>query len=307
MEVYLKRVLLKELNEIYYRHYQDTEMVALTLDSTDEELVKNGQLARQFGNYNYQMMVEDLNDVFNDCVVSYRSRTATNYLFKLDASASLVRSAFPESYIFREVCETLAVLSENASIVGGFNRDAILGIESKDIDFATDTSYEVLKEAFKALGYGIKEEGEAFLVLMVSKKNSEGKNEFYEIANFRKDSKDGDGRRPDSVEVGNIKDDGSRRDFTVNALFYNLLSGEIIDPTGRGIEDIDNLTLRFIGKPEDRIREDYLRTWRAFRLAKTKGLTMERKTERALRSMFKEAYENSNPARVLQEMISMLK
>ena len=81
----------------------------------------------------------------------------------------------------------------------------------------------------------------------------------------------------------------------------------IVDPTGRGIEDIDNLTLRFIGNPADRIREDYLRTWRAFRLAKTKGLKMERKTEKALRTMFNEAYKNSNPARVLQELIKMSK
>ena len=304
MEAYLKRVLLKELNEIYYRHYQDTEMVPLTLEA-QKDYNKNYLIAITFKDYKYQMLVEDLNDILNDCVVSYRSQTAINYYFKLDASASLVRSAFPESYIFREVCETLAGLSENASIVGGFNRDAILAIESKDIDFATDTSYDRLKEAFKALGYGIKEEGEAFLVLMVSKKNTEGVNEFYEIANFRKDSDAGDGRRPDSVEVGTINEDAHRRDFTVNALYYNILSGTLIDPTGRGIEDIDNLTLRFIGNPADRIREDYLRTWRAFRLAKTKGLKMERKTEKALRTMFNEAYKNSNPARVLQEMIKI--
>ncbi len=139
-----------------------------------------------------------------------------------------------------------------------------------------------------------------YKVLIISKFGEQ-----YEISNFRKDSDESDGRRPDSVSVGTIYEDSNRRDFYCNSLYFNLTTKLIIDPTGQGLIDIQNKELNFVGKPKDRIKDDYLRVWRAFRLSKTKGLTMGRKTEKATREMFHEAYENSNPARVLQEMIKM--
>ena len=80
-----------------------------------------------------------------------------------------------------------------------------------------------------------------------------------------------DGRRPDSVQVGTIEEDAMRRDFTINSLYLNPWTGEIHDPTGRGLEDLKNRIIRFNGKASDRIKEDYLRIFRAYRFASQLG------------------------------------
>ena len=305
MEEYLKRILLKEINEIYYKNYQDTELEPLSLVSPYEIYTHNIRVSSELTDFHYMLMTEDLLGIMKGQNLEMKSRTSLDLVKRERTLSACIKNALPKTAIYEEVTNILKSLSPNACLVGGFNRDAILGVESKDVDFATDTPYAILKYTFEKNNFTVKEEGEAFLVMMVSKKDANNESEFYEIANFRKDSDESDGRHPDEVSVGTIKEDGLRRDFTINALFYNLKDERLIDPTGQGIEDIMSNTLRFIGKPEDRIREDYLRVWRAFRLAKTKGLTMDRKTEKALRTMFKVAYEKSNPARVLQEMIKL--
>ena len=94
------------------------------------------------------------------------------------------------------------------------------------------------------------------------------------VADFvlcRKDSASGDGRRPDSVEPGTVLDDLARRDFTMNAIARDVQTGEVLDPHG-GREDIKWKTLRFVGDPMTRIREDGLRVLRGLRFMITKGL-----------------------------------
>ena len=127
-----------------------------------------------------------------------------------------------------------------------------------------------------------------------------------EIANFRKDGVTLDGRRPVEVEIGTIEEDAVRRDFTINALYENPITGQILDPTGKGLSDIKSRTLRFVGKPKDRIREDYLRVFRFFRFLACKNLQPDIKSIKACREMFNESYENTTPERVRLELERMI-
>lgn len=180
-----------------------------------------------------------------------------------------------------------------------FVRDSLLDLKSKDIDFVSSNDYDTVANLLKENGYSIKEEGKQFLVLIASKDNLQ-----FEIACFRTEDNYSDGRRPDKVNIGDIFSDSQRRDFKVNALYYSLRTETITDLVN-GLDDIQNKTLSCIGKPKDRFREDYLRVWRAIRLGNTKGLKIDRKTEKAMREIFQEAYENSNPQRVLSEMMKL--
>jgi len=206
---------------------------------------------------------------------------------------------------FRESCPkelfpilmVLESVSDNNYVVGGAVRDLLTGKTPNDYDVVTDTPMEELEKLFLNCGFAVTKTGVSHFVLNVHFSGYE-----VEVSNFRKD-KVCNGRQAE-VEVGTILDDTLRRDFTVNAVYMHTRTMEIVDLTGQGCQDAKDKVLRFVGNPKDRIREDYLRVWRAFRLQRT-GFTFEKKTERALREMFKEAYENSNPQRVLQEMIKL--
>jgi len=188
-------------------------------------------------------------------------------------------------------------VSKNNYLVGGCVRDGFLGVESKDYDIVTDVHMDVSTPLFQAAGFSVKECGEAFLVLNISKDGQQ-----FEIANFRKEGVYLDGRRPTEVEVGTIEEDAFRRDFTINALYENPITSEILDPTGQGLSDIKNRLLRFIGNPKDRIQEDYLRVFRFYRFLATKDLMPERKSMKACRTLFNEAYEKTTPERARLEI-----
>lgn len=110
------------------------------------------------------------------------------------------------------------------------------------------------------------------------------------------------GRRPTNVEIGTIEEDAVRRDFTINALYENPITGQILDPTGKGLSDVKNKVLRFIGNPKERIKEDYLRLFRFYRFLACKDLTPDVKSMKAVRGMFNEAYLNTTPERVRLEL-----
>jgi len=206
-----------------------------------------------------------------------------------------------ESFAPKELLPFLMVLnshSENNFIVGGAVRDIMSQKTPKDWDIVTDIPMDKLIELFEEGGFTVKQTGVAHFVLNVYFGGYE-----VEVSNFRKDIVC-NGRQAE-VEVGTIHDDAHRRDFTINSLYCNTYTGIVVDPTGQGIDDVLNKTLRFVGKPKERIREDYLRVWRAFRLQKKLNFVFDKKTERSLREMFAEAYENSNPQRVLHELIKL--
>jgi len=148
--------------------------------------------------------------------------------------------------------------SDKTMIVGGAVRDWLSGIPVKDIDFASkllpDESMKILLKA----GYNVKPIGIDHGTITVFNNNKS-----YEITSLRKDIIT-DGRHARVIFEGSWEDDAYRRDFTINAL-YSDEYGSIIDPTGLGFKDLESKTLRFIGKPQTRIKEDYIRIIRYFR------------------------------------------
>jgi tRNA nucleotidyltransferase/poly(A) polymerase len=163
-------------------------------------------------------------------------------------------------------------------IVGGAVRDALLKLDPKDYDLATDAEPDkVIEMLRRERSAKIDLTGKAFGVVRLNYRGGEE----YEIATFRKDV--GEGRRPDAVEFTTIEDDVNRRDLTINALFYDLSKGEIVDFVG-GIDDVLNGVIKSVGKPEDRFREDKLRVLRVIRFAGRMGAEIDEETASAIKS-----------------------
>lgn len=156
-------------------------------------------------------------------------------------------------------------------IVGGAIRDILLGLKPKDVDFATNLSYETLKTLFSE--YTPKETGKSFGVLRIRVNNVD-----YEIAKFREDIY---GKEEKVSFVDNIKNDLMRRDFTINAMAYNEIDG-IIDLYG-GQKDIENKIINFVGNAEERIIEDPLRVLRAFRFMSRLNFSLSENTIEAIK------------------------
>lgn len=195
-----------------------------------------------------------------------------------------------------EIMTIISHHSQNTFLVGGSVRDMLLGKEPKDFDIVTDAKIESLNEDLTTSGWEVKGVGDHFLVNIVSKNGN-----MFEIANFRKESGFSDGRRPDTVEIGTLEEDAKRRDFTVNSIYYDPFGGQYIDPNG-GMKDIKSRTLKFIGNPHDRIKEDYLRVFRFYRFLAKLGFEGHPKSLKACREMFNEAYRNTTPERVRMEI-----
>lgn len=161
-------------------------------------------------------------------------------------------------------------------LVGGCVRDRFMGVDPKDYDLATDAvpdeTIRILKDSSPQVK--ILDVGKAFGVIIAKNGPQE-----YEIATFRKDLSGG--RRPDAVKFTTIEGDVKRRDFTINALFYDMVTKEIIDLVG-GIDDIKNGVIRTVGDPVDRFDEDALRKLRAVRFAAKTGFKYDDKLFDAL-------------------------
>lgn len=160
-------------------------------------------------------------------------------------------------------------------IIGGAVRDSLLNITPKDYDLVTDAIPDKVEEIMKTAGIKTIPTGKAFGVINVFI----GKNE-YEIATMRADV-GSDGRRPNSVIFSDINTDSQRRDYSCNALYYDLVNKEIIDLVG-GIEDIKNGIIRTVGLPEDRFKEDKLRVMRGIRLSARFGSNLDPAIDTAL-------------------------
>lgn len=195
-----------------------------------------------------------------------------------------------------EIMTIIRNKSANTYLVGGCVRDQLLGKSPKDFDIVTDASIEDVKQDLIASGWELKGVGEHFLVNIVSKNGN-----MFEIANFRKESGFSDGRRPDKVEIGTLEEDAARRDFTVNSIYYDPFNGQYIDPNN-GIKDIKAKILRFIGKPQDRIKEDYLRIFRFYRFLAKLEFEADSKSLKACREMFNEACKSTAPERIRAEI-----
>ena len=166
-------------------------------------------------------------------------------------------------------------------VVGGAVRDILLGKKPKDVDFTTNLSYETLKNLFKDCNP--KEIGKSFGVLKIICANKE-----YEIAKFRKDlyiEKNGLKLLPEGEKIeflDDVDEDLIRRDFTINAMAYNLENG-LID-LYNGQNDIENKIINFVGLAEERIIEDPLRILRAFRFMSTLNFSLSNDTISAIKN-----------------------
>ncbi len=177
-----------------------------------------------------------------------------------------------------EVVEKLQNAGFEAFWAGGCVRDQVLGIEPQDYDVATSATPNQIRDTFgknKTLAIGA-----AFGVITVLGPKPAGQ---VEVATFRKDGGYSDGRRPDSVEFTDAKEDALRRDFTINGMFFNPSTNQLIDFVN-GKEDLGKRLIRAIGIPEDRIQEDKLRMLRAVRFAATFEFKIEPETIRAIQS-----------------------
>lgn len=194
-----------------------------------------------------------------------------------------------------ELASSLRDAGHLALFAGGCVRDGLLQREPKDYDIATSaTPQQVLKLFPKS-----NEVGAHFGVVIVKHHDHH-----IEIATFRTDGSYSDGRRPDHVAFSTPEHDAQRRDFTINGLFEDPFSGEIIDHVG-GLADLKNGILRAIGDPTQRFTEDSLRLMRAVRFATTLNFSLEPDTWGAVCELAP-LLGRISPERIRDELVKML-
>jgi len=155
-----------------------------------------------------------------------------------------------------------------ALLAGGCVRDMLLKRRAKDHDVATDAKPQHVTRLFKrTLKVGAKF---GVVIVLIEKQQ-------VEVATFRTETGYEDGRHPGSVEFVTAAEDASRRDFTINGMFYDPLKKEVIDYVN-GQADLRSSTIRTIGKPAERFGEDYLRMLRAVRFSTQLGFEIESST-----------------------------
>jgi len=167
--------------------------------------------------------------------------------------------------LFKDEKEILEILQKYGEgyIVGGYVRDSLLGIEPSDCDFVTNLDYSKLLEIFK--DFSPKEIGKHFGIIQIIYNGKA-----YEIAKYRKDIGVPEDRKEQEIEFTNsIMKDLKRRDFTINAIAYDGKNFRYVEGAE---EDLKNKTLRFVGDPIVRIKEDPLRIMRFIRFLATKNL-----------------------------------
>ncbi len=194
-----------------------------------------------------------------------------------------------------------AVMNEGGQetrVVGGAVRNHLLGEPVTDIDLATPLSpHKVIERAeqagFKTIPTGL-DHGTVTLVIS---------GQTYELTSLRKDIKT-DGRHA-VVEFGtDWREDASRRDFTINALYVSH-DGALHDPLGTGQDDLKAGKLRFIGSPQQRIKEDYLRTLRFYRLAAQYGKAPFDSAAISATIKCRQGLASLSPERVSNELIKL--
>jgi poly(A) polymerase len=204
----------------------------------------------------------------------------------------------------RRVTETLQAQGYKAYVVGGAVRDLMLEHTPKDFDVATDATPEQVHALFRRSRII----GRRFRLVHVMFGQ-----DTVEVSTFRAmHNGDGDDTRMQDAHgrllrdnvFGAQSDDAVRRDFTVNALYYDPSTEEVLDYCG-GVHDVDARTLRIIGDPLVRYREDPVRMLRAVRLAAKLGLEIDPATRAPITRMAS-LIQNVPPARLFEEMLKLL-
>lgn len=200
----------------------------------------------------------------------------------------------------RRTCEALQGHGYKAFVVGGAVRDLLIGAEPKDFDVATNATPEEVRACFRRSRII----GRRFQIVHVMMGQ-----ETIEVTTFRgtldaNTKKDEHGRVLHDNVFGSQAEDAARRDFTANALYYDPATEAVLD-YHHGVGDLKQKTLRMIGDPRTRYREDPVRLLRAVRLAAKLGLVIDPAARQPIRDMAS-LLENVPPARLFDEMLKLL-
>lgn len=175
-------------------------------------------------------------------------------------------------------------------VIGGTSRDYLLGIDVLDYDFVTNATPEEMKEFLPDANFTFAKYGSISVKVDGVK---------VDITTLRKEEGYGDYRHPSKISfVRTIEEDYKRRDFTINAIYLDK-NLKAIDPSG-GLKDLKSKTIRFIGDPETRIKEDPLRILRAERFEKKLNFVIEEKSLQAIEK-YRYLLDKLNPQKVLEE------
>jgi poly(A) polymerase len=202
------------------------------------------------------------------------------------------------SYGSRKVCEVLNERGYAAYVVGGAVRDLLLGLRPKDFDVATDAHPEEVHRIFRRsrlIGRRFKLVHALF------------GDETVEVSTFRArtaSETDEHGRVLRDNIYGTLEDDAIRRDFTINALYYDPASETILDYHD-GMRDLQHKSVRIVGDARSRYREDPIRMLRAVRFAAKAGFAIDERTRKPIRELAP-LLENVPPSRVYEEMQKLL-
>jgi poly(A) polymerase len=173
------------------------------------------------------------------------------------------------------IVQSLRAAGHTALFAGGCVRDALIGRPLKDIDIATSATPDAVERLFPGATIAV---GKAFGVIVVLRDRQP-----FEVATFRSDGAYTDGRRPDAICFTDAAEDARRRDFTINGLFYDPVSAEILDFV-HGRDDLAAGIVRAIGDPDARFREDHLRLLRAVRFTSVLEFRLDPATAAAART-----------------------
>ena len=203
------------------------------------------------------------------------------------------------------VTDTLSKAGFQALLVGGCVRDLLLGAKPKDFDVATSATPEQVRELFRRSRLV----GRRFRIAHVRF----GRSEVIEVSTFRgaATSSEADGQRHSEEGLilrdnvyGSLEEDAFRRDFTVNALYYDPATEEVLDFVD-GLSDLSTNRLRCIGEPAIRLREDPVRILRALRFQAKLGLDLDPAMDEEL-DQAAEGLSAIPPARLFDEVSKML-
>jgi tRNA nucleotidyltransferase/poly(A) polymerase len=205
-------------------------------------------------------------------------------------------------------------MNMNKYAVGGFVRDRIMSIPSKDLDFSVEA------DSFESMVEGLEDEGVEIYLTTPEYFTVRGKHPKWGAVDYvwaRKDGPYSDGRRPDYVEPGTLEDDLERRDFTMNALAVRECDLDFFIRTGStdavmdfhgGLRDIENKVIHAVGIADNRLKEDALRVIRAMRFAVTKNMTISMSVTKAINSIeVEDAFRNISVDRISAELTKMIK
>ena len=203
----------------------------------------------------------------------------------------------------RRVVAGLQEAGYAAFVVGGAVRDLLIDLEPKDFDVATSATPEEVKDVFRRsriIGRRFR------LVHVMCGQDTVEVSTFRGSANGDEDSQSRDehGRILRDNVFGTQAEDAVRRDITINALFYNPATQEILDYCG-GFADLRKRVIRMIGRPEERYREDPVRMLRAVRMAAKVGGHIEARSREPIRQLA-DLLQNVPPARLFEEMLKLL-